>query len=291
MYKNSLKTFLLLLLISGCARNITPIPKVELKKSKIYQQSSKELEEAKAFGKRLEEIDVNPIYLYIGAKDMVNTINSPLLPIDFRTVTMYAGSIFGKKVIIISDEVTAREYFLNPKLKNRLFELEGVISEFNEKKESKESGVDFGFNIGKGKGETDTDNDFNDGDNISSLTISILLKQNGKVIDGQKSTIDIYSSTRGYYIGLSINGNGFGLKAYHNKKEGVGEALDRVLYYSLHQLLKRLFADELNNRSIILKNKKENLKVISKNSNSSKPDKSERLIILQFQPTPHNYRY
>jgi len=264
----------------GCSNHIAPIPTVEIQKSGVYHQTSKELEDAKAFGKELDEADISPIYLFM--EEMKTSIPSSMLPYNIRLSTIYAGTIFGKKVIVIDNLSGVVNFIKDKKKRDRLFMVSGTITGFNKNRESKESGVDFGLDFGKGKGDSDVDNDFNNEDTLSSLTISIFFKKyDGKVVYSQKSTIDIHSSSRGYYFGISINGSGFGLKAYNSKKEAVGEALDRALYYSLHQLLKKALEGDLQS----VKTKKVIKNSLDKKILISKKGDSKEVIQLHFEPT------
>jgi hypothetical protein len=272
-----------ILLLFGCSGHISPIPTVQLDKTAVYESSSKELKKAKAFGEILEQNNIEPIYFYIeGSEVLVNATSNSSLPNNFKISTMYAVTVFGKKVVMLTDRNTAMSYLSNKETKNRLFLIEGAITGFNENGNVVESGVDVGLDFGNGKGSTDGDSDFENRDKISSLTVSIFFKQNGRIFDSKKSKIDIHSSNRGYYMGISINGSGLGMNAHHSKKEGVGEALDRVLYYSLHQMLKKVVGRDIQPTT---KESKKRDSIVSKVE--SRGDVKQ----LYFQPTIPMHRY
>ncbi len=281
-----------MLLFIGCSGHVAPVPNVTLKRTSVYEATSKELRDAIAFGKSLSNSsNVEPIYLVVENELMLQRkIDNPSLPRDFRVAAMYAATVFGDKVVVLTDRGIVAQYLNDKSKKDRVFQIEGAITGFNENGHIVDSGFDVGLDFGKGKGSTDTDSDFRNTDKVSSLTVSIFLKQNNRICAARKNKIDIHSSNRGYYMGVSINGSGLGFNAHRSKKEDVGEALDRVLYYSLHQMIKKVVGRQLiaSNKKVMPVTKRA---VALKQKKEYRDEPSDYIYSVDFQPSYIGRRY
>ena len=241
--------FLLLILVivfTGCGSkykgHTAPIPEAYIPPSKVHGQNSQEYTDALALGNDLVHKNSEPIYLFIedGYMKDESGNGAGTLPVVFKRLTMFAAFDFRPKIQVYTSINKFAELLKDPKKRGRAFEIEGIISAYDENKEVIDSGIDFGLDFGKGKGETDLDNKFRNTDKVSSLTLDIMFKQSGQMYTARSNTLDINYINRGYSFGLRINNSGFGTSAYHTKKEGIGKTLKRLLHASLHSMIQEV---------------------------------------------------
>ena len=271
--------FFTLLLFSSCGTRYsghTPnIPSVSLTPNKIYNTNPSELQNAKAYSNYLVQKDIKPIYLYLEDKRVVmadETGNGTgVLPNNFRFSAMYAIGEFAPKVKAITGLSGFKRLWKDKETRDLLFEVEGRISAYDQNRHEINSGVYFGLDFGKGKGDTNVRDRFRNVDKISSLTIKIMLKQNAEMYTQSKGTIDIKEKNRGYSFGLSINNSGFGVNAFQNKKEGIGESIDRLLLHILHVLIK----DVVERKGLL-------------ETRVARPQPTPPIAVVTSQPTPQS---
>ncbi|HIP11168.1 MAG TPA: hypothetical protein EYG73_00480 [Arcobacter sp.] len=243
-----MKYFLLLLvlLLIGCGSkhkgHIAPIPNAYIAPSIVQGQNSQEYTDALALGNDLVHKNSEPIYLFIedGYMKDESGNGAGTLPVVFKRLAMFAAFDFRPKIHVYTSIGEFAKVLKDPKKRDRAFEIEGIISAYDENKEVIDSGIDFGLDFGNGKGSTDLDNKFRNTDKVSSLTLDIMFKQNGQMYTARSNTLDINYINRGYSSGLRINNSGFGTSAYHTKKEGIGKTLKRLLHASLHSMIQEV---------------------------------------------------
>lgn len=213
-------------IMTGCQ---TMIPSVAKPNSKpVFHQDRN----AVKIANKLDAKNAETIYLSIERAVNQAGGGQDVLPSNLMMVSVGTASTFRPTVQVINNaKGTLKRIFKDPETNKRLYDVDIAIIDYIEGESSSSFGVDFGVEFGDGKGKTfGNGNPFRDSDTISKIRVQMLFNQSGFVMAKRVGTIGIGESTRGYYYGLRVNGSGFGIAASNTKKEGIGEAIEKLLH-------------------------------------------------------------
>ena len=223
---------LFIVIFTSCQKN-PPFGDISLPPSPVFESSN---EKAKKYAKELVKMDIKPIYLFIENNNMRNESGGNVLPKSMLTSAKMSVHYFYPRVRMITSTQRFLKILANKIKHNRAFEIEGALTSYNVNKHILNKSNKVRINI-TGPNDFDGDARDRDVDKISSLTLKIFFKQNGEIFTSSEGTIDIIEKNRGYTFGLFINRTGIGMQSYQNKKQGIGESIDRLLLHTIKSMI------------------------------------------------------
>lgn len=192
-------------------------------------------------GIRLEAINSDIIYLYIETATNQSFGNDSSLSNNFSMMAQTAAASFGSRVKVVTNAAHAKKILNDPSTRDNIYSVNIAISDYNLNAESSSSGIDFGLEFGKGNGETMADgNPYSNIDKISRIRLEMTFDAKGFIVAKRSATIGISEVNRGYYIGMRVNGSGFGISASTNKRQGIGNAVSRLLHFMYGDILEEI---------------------------------------------------
>ena len=238
---NSLKVIISLIMImvlGGCV----PVPTVEHDEQKITSLHTSEYKNIIKTRNRLNQRDMNPIYIYLDKDGSVNDSGTGAgeLPKSMRRQIRSILSNFGKNVVVITSKSTYLQYIKILKDTSSMYVLDGAITIYDKNIMSQSSGINFGFDFGGGEGQGNSNDSFKDKDKRSALGMEFYLRQGGVLTNSVQSQIDVKATTRGYNFGISINKGGFGFSGYKSIQDGIGLSVRKLLEQSMNELINQV---------------------------------------------------